>query len=240
MSLICPSCGRVCDQEDRFCMDCGAPLAPRTREATPRPDQGAEFAFSQRPAPGDWPSLIRSWARPMNKGFYLGSFVGAALVIMLSMYYWYQSMVAENWGMVLAATAPMVMAALALWGVFGLMTYRMWAALQDGQTRTKPGMAAGFLFIPGFSLYWIFPAVWGFSKEYNALIERHNLGLAPLPQPMFLSLAICYAGSSLPYLGTFFVLPLLIFMMFVANKSIDAVNGLLEQLGVTAAPQDAD
>src|SRR5687767_6774080 len=55
--------------------------------------------------------------------------------------------------------------------------YRAWKAIQDGHARTTPGKAVGFLLIPLFNLYWMFPALWGFSKDYNAYIERHSINV---------------------------------------------------------------
>lgn len=48
--------------------------------------------------------------------------------------------------------------------VFFVLTYRMWAAIQDGHARTTPGKAVGYQFIPFYNLYWVFQAYWGFAK----------------------------------------------------------------------------
>ena len=55
----------------------------------------------------------------------------------------------------------------------------MWAAIQDGYARTTPGKAIGFMFIPFFNIYWMFQAIWGYSKDYNnfsnGMLLRQNL-----------------------------------------------------------------
>ena len=37
--------------------------------------------------------------------------------------------------------------------VLGIFIYRMWASIQDGQTRPTPGLAVGLLFVPLFNFY---------------------------------------------------------------------------------------
>ena len=54
-----------------------------------------------------------------------------------------------------------------------ILTYRFWQVIQDGQQRTTPGRAVGFLFIPLFNLYWFFVAYVGLSIDINRYIFRH-------------------------------------------------------------------
>lgn len=56
-----------------------------------------------------------------------------------------------------------------------VLLYRLWKIIQDGVTRTTPGKAVGYLFIPGYNLYWYFRAFRGFSIETNAFIDRHYI-----------------------------------------------------------------
>jgi hypothetical protein len=37
-----------------------------------------------------------------------------------------------------------------------VILWKMWSSIQDGNARTTPGKAIGFLFIPFFNIYWIF------------------------------------------------------------------------------------
>lgn len=78
------------------------------------------------------------------------------------------------------------LAALFAWVVWLVLVYKMWSAIQDGNARTTPGKACGFLFIPLFNLYWVFQAVWGFAKDYNRLVDRHALQVRKLPEALFL------------------------------------------------------
>jgi hypothetical protein len=58
--------------------------------------------------------------------------------------------------------------------------YKMWSAINDGVTRPTPGAAIGYLFIPFFSIYWIFIAWPGYATAYNAYLQRHGIRAAPL------------------------------------------------------------
>jgi len=54
-----------------------------------------------------------------------------------------------------------------------ILFYLYWKIIQDEFTRTTPGTAIGFLFIPFYNFYWCFRAFWGLSKESNKYISRH-------------------------------------------------------------------
>lgn len=64
--------------------------------------------------------------------------------------------------------------------------HKMWSAINDGITKPSPGAAVGFLFIPFFSLYWVFIAWPGYATAYNAYIQRHGIQAAPLSMGLIL------------------------------------------------------
>ena len=53
--------------------------------------------------------------------------------------------------------------------------YKAWAALQDGHARTTPGKAIGFMFIPIFSIYWMFVVIGAWGTEYNKFAQRNGV-----------------------------------------------------------------
>ncbi len=59
-----------------------------------------------------------------------------------------------------------------------ILLFKMWSNIQDENARTTPGKAVGFLFIPFFSIYWVFNVWSGFATDYNRYIERNNLSYA--------------------------------------------------------------
>jgi len=52
--------------------------------------------------------------------------------------------------------------------------YRAWAALQPGGATVSPGKAIGFLFIPIFSIYWIFIAFGGLPKQWKNITSSYE------------------------------------------------------------------
>jgi hypothetical protein len=99
----------------------------------------------------------------------------------------------------LSATIPdlrevLLLSQILLFGATLVLLFWMWKPLQDGQTRTSSGLAAGLTLIPGFNLYWIFRAVWGFAKEYNKFLARHSLPLQKLNPLLFLLCSISFVA----------------------------------------------
>jgi hypothetical protein len=87
--------------------------------------------------------------------------------------------------------------------IYVLFILRMWTALQDGRAGTSPAMAAGFLFIPVFNLYWLFKVFYGFAQDHNALVDRHRLNVPKRPAGLYLVLSILSVANvlTLPLYG---------------------------------------
>jgi len=82
--------------------------------------------------------------------------------------------------------------------LFAVMMFtfaRMWKTIQDGHSHTTPENAIAYCFIPLFNLYWAFPALWGFAKEYNAYVARHALARTRLNEGLFLTACIAYVAA---------------------------------------------
>jgi hypothetical protein len=104
-----------------------------------------------------------------------------------------------------------------------VLMYKMWAAIQDGQARTTPEKAILFLLIPFFNIYWLFQVFWGWAKDYNAYVARHELAGAPrMPEGMFLGYVVLIFLSALvlPAVILYFV------MLYMIWKICDGVNAL--------------
>ena len=86
--------------------------------------------------------------------------------------------------------------------VFGaLLFYQFWKVIQDGDVRTTPGRAVGFMFIPLFNIYWQFVAVWGLAKDANAYIKQRNISTPPLREGRVLIQCILSCFTWMPSLG---------------------------------------
>ena len=53
-----------------------------------------------------------------------------------------------------------------------VLLYRYWKFLPAEEAYTTPAKAVGYMFIPGFNLYWIFVVCWKLSKSYDKLLGR--------------------------------------------------------------------
>jgi len=104
--------------------------------------------------------------------------------------------------------------------------YKMWESIQDGHARTSPGKAVGFLFIPFFNLYWIFQALWGFSQDYNAYVDRHGVSTRKLPEGLFLACSILPLTTWIPFLNILTIIAYWVVFTMVVSQVCDAVNAL--------------
>jgi hypothetical protein len=85
---------------------------------------------------------------------------------------------------------------------------RAWSCLAYSDPRTTPGKAVGFMFIPGFNLYWIFVAIKGFAEDWNRIVSQHpDLARAPrMSEGVFLTYCI---GTIIAPLGMVMWLPMM-------------------------------
>ncbi len=104
-----------------------------------------------------------------------------------------------------------------------MVIYKMWASIQGGRaTRTTPGKAIGFLFIPFFNLYWLFQVWGGFPVDYNRYVDEHFLPIPKLSSGLYITYPIL---TLIPLLGI--LLAPLVFIIVIAKTS-NAVNLLAD------------
>ena len=174
----------------------------------------------------------------MSKGFFLGSILGGlgggvVLGILGAIFGASSRMDEAAIPLIALAVVAFLYAAI----VVMVMIYKMWAAIQDGHARATPGKALGFCFIPLFNYYWIFQVYWGWSKDYNAYIRRHNINTAAMPEGLFLTVPILILCSIVPFVGMLAGLVNLILMIILVGKICDGVNAIAGK--ATAAPAPA-
>lgn len=85
---------------------------------------------------------------------------------------------------------------------------RAWRCLAYSNPRTTPGKAVGFMFIPGFNMYWNFVAIRGFAEDWNRIVSQHpNLIRAPrMGEGVFLTYCI---GTFIPPLAMVMWFPMM-------------------------------
>ena len=97
-----------------------------------------------------------------------------------------------------------------------IFIYKMWAAINDGQTKPTPGAALGLLFVPFFSLYWVFVVFPGYATRYNAYLQRHGIQAPQLGQGLFIAAMLL---GWVPLVG-------LVLWAMVLGRVCGAVNAL--------------
>jgi hypothetical protein len=188
------------------------------------------------------PPAAAGEAQPrLRKGFYLGTLAAAVGLLLLCVVVPYVMVSTEAWrqlrdlipaliligmGLVLATYANVV------WFV---LIHRMWAAIQDGHARTSPGRAVGFLFIPFYNLYWLFQALAGFAKDFNAFGRRHSIKARPLSPGLFVACGILLILAAVPVLDIFLLPALSVVALVMVPRICDAVNSVPRILPAAAS-----
>jgi hypothetical protein len=137
----------------------------------------------------------------MNPWLYLLFMVGG-LVIGAGLLAWglTDSAVTE---LVPFAPVPMLLGYIASY----VFIYKQWKAIDDGQARTTPGKAIGYLFIPFFNIYWAFNIFFGWPTDYNKYIQRYGIQAPQLSQGL--------------WIAALFFAPVQLYLLFVTCKAVN-------------------
>ena len=184
----------------------------------------------------------RDSVQPVSKAFYFGIYLGGAILggilMVIAMFAFIGGAAASESGdldsaasgaiagvgvlVLLLAIACFLASSIILFVLY----YKMWAAIQDGYARTTPGKAIGFMFIPFFNIYWMFQAIWGYSKDYNEFLRRHAIAAKPLSEGLFLAACIVPWLGIIPFVGWLASIANLIIFIIVVNAICDSINAL--------------
>ena len=77
---------------------------------------------------------------------------------------------------------------------------RGWASIDGGSIGMSPGKAQGFLWIPFFNFYWVFPAFVSLATQTNAKADAENIPEAKITRGFGLVIAILFCVTALTYL----------------------------------------
>jgi serine/threonine protein kinase len=123
------------------------------------------------------PPVVPPPAPPSSRKVFLPAFV----ILMLLLFIFGNDPMLVGW----------LVLCLVLFGVLLLTLFsRMWSSIQDGHAGITPEKAVGFLLIPLFNVFWIFPVLWGFAKDYNRFVRRHAITAKRLNEPLFLACTV--------------------------------------------------
>lgn len=108
--------------------------------------------------------------------------------------------------------------------------YRMWRMIPASYARTTPGKAVGYCFIPFYSLYWIFVAMHGWSKDYNRFIsETGRTHIRRTPEGLFLTMCIFTVVGAIPFVNYVLMIPNAIMAMVVFYYICRAINAMADE-----------
>jgi len=119
-------------------------------------------------------------------------------------------------------------------GVIGLiLLYRFWSLIQDGQARTSPAQAVGFLFIPFFNVYWNYVAQVGLAKDMNTYCQDRNIPGVKVSEGLALTWFILVAGCQLffvviPYAGALAFIALVVIQIILIKQFADVSTRIIE------------
>ena len=113
---------------------------------------------------------------------------------------------------------PAVPLPLILYMVFlGIFVFKMYKAINDGQSSPGPGLACVLVLIPFVSIVGMFVVWIKFPGQYNAFIQRHGIRAQPLGSGLYIAT---------PILMLLFPLVGLILLLVTIGKTAGAVNAL--------------
>lgn len=116
-----------------------------------------------------------------------------------------------------------------------IILYRCWDAIQDGEARTTPAQAVGYLFIPAFNLYWTYVAYVGLAIDMNAYMQRRNIDGPPVSEGLARGLFIVFilANVSLvsPLLALLFLGAEAVLFVIFLRQIVWATEAIVERKG---------
>jgi len=86
---------------------------------------------------------------------------------------------------------------LCAFGFLSVIVRRAWASIDGGSEGLSPGKAQGFLWIPFFNFYWVFPALVSLATQTNAKADAEQNPAARITRGFGLIIAILFSVTTL-------------------------------------------
>ncbi len=86
---------------------------------------------------------------------------------------------------------------LCAFGFFSVIVRRAWASIDGGSEGLSPGKAQGFLWIPFFNCYWVFPALVSLATQTNAKADASRHPDGRITRGFGLVIAILFSVTTL-------------------------------------------
>lgn len=86
---------------------------------------------------------------------------------------------------------------LCAFGFFSVIVRRAWSSIDGGSEGMSPGKAQGFLWIPFFNFYWVFPALVSLATQTNAKADAGQNPAGRITRGFGLVIAILFSVTTL-------------------------------------------
>ena len=107
--------------------------------------------------------------------------------------------------------------------LFFIIIHKAWQMVQREGIRATADQAVAYCGIPGWNLYWIFPAFKGLAKELNDLMAKENIAAEPVSEETALWFNIMILAAPLAIT----VIPLIVFWIIYTNKVKKALAAII-------------
>jgi hypothetical protein len=123
-----------------------------------------------------------------------------------------------SWICLLGTLITFGLSAIATMVLWYIILYRCWELIQDGNPRTTPGKAVGFLFIPFYNFYWMFVAFPGWAKDVNIYNKVRGYPIANVGADLPTAMCILSLVSIIPYVGYLTAIAAFVIIIIVMNQ----------------------
>lgn len=110
--------------------------------------------------------------------------------------------------------------------LFFILIHKAWKAVQRDGIRATPDQAVAYCMIPGWNLYWMFPAFRGLAVELNSLFDKENLTLPRINLDLVTWMLICLYASTITF--GFSLIPFIVLWIIYTSKVKTALVALHE------------
>lgn len=86
---------------------------------------------------------------------------------------------------------------LCAFGILSVIVRRAWAGIDGGADRLSPAKAQGFLWIPLYNFYWVFPALVSLASQTNAKADAEQIPAGRITRGFGLVIAILFSVTTL-------------------------------------------
>ena len=107
-----------------------------------------------------------------------------------------------------------------------MLHHQLWSAIPEKFRSTTPGKAVGFLFIPFFNFYWVFPSFVGLTTSIEKATGKPSAqGLAVANAVLFI---LAFVIGWIPWVGVLFIIArFVVWLIFVRIVVKDVNAGIL-------------